>query len=209
VAQSGAEYLFYAVILMGVVEIAMGLAGVGNLVRLVPASVEIGFANGLALVIGLSQLNSFKLPGHEGHEHGQVPEVFKPFVDGVPWEAGAEAAFAAVITLISFVISVGLPRLTRRVPSALTGIVVGTAFEWLVVHLIFRRHTTLVGDMGSAGGSIPMPAWCMPEYHMPAFSGQVLGKTYQLAIIMAIVGILESAMTVSLIDERTKKPRAM
>merc|ERR1719317_1322184 len=189
---------------MGVVQIAMGLAGVGNLVRIVPASVEIGFANGLALVIGLFQLNSYKMPGQEGHAHGHAPEAFKPFVDGVPWQQGAGAGFAAAITVMSFVISVFLPRLTTRVPSALTGIVVGAAFEWAIVRAAFGQHTTLVRDMGSAGGSFPVPVWFAPQYHMPAPSGQLFGKVYQLSIIMAIIGILESAMTLSLIDERTK-----
>merc|ERR1719373_992901 len=80
VQESGPEYLFYAVMLMGLIQVAMGLAGVGNLVRLVPASVEIGFANGLALVIALSQLSSYKLPGQEGPaaEGGHAPEVFNP-----------------------------------------------------------------------------------------------------------------------------------
>lgn len=209
VQEFGPEYLFYAVILMGLIQIVMGVVGVGNLVRLVPASVEIGFANGLALVIALSQLTSYKIPGKEGHHEvagskHHAPEVFKPFVDGVPWEEGGAAAFAAVITVISFIISVFLPRLTTVVPSALTGIVMGTAFEWAVVRAWCGSHTTLVGDMGSAGGHFPIPVWFSSEYHMPAVGGHLFGSVYKLAILMAVVGILESAMTLSLIDERTK-----
>jgi len=207
VQEHGPEYLFYAVVLMGVIQIAMGLAGAGNLVRLVPTSVEIGFANGLALVIALSQLSSYKMPGQQGHsEEGghAAPESFKPFVDGVPWEQGLQGAFAGIITALSFLISIFLPYLTKRVPSALTGIVVGTAFEWAVVRAAFKSHTTLVGDLGSAGGSFPVPVWFQPQYHMPALGGNVFGAIYKLSIIMAIVGILESAMTLSLINERTK-----
>lgn len=204
VHESGPEYLFYAVILMGLIQVAMGLAGVGNLVRLVPASVEIGFANGLALVIALSQMTSYKMPGHHAEESGHAPEVFKPFVDGVPWEQGSAGVFAGIITFLSFLVCVGLPYLTKRVPSALTGIAVGTAFEWAIVRAAFHSETTLVRDLGSAGGSFPPLVWLNPQYNMPALGGDLFGKIYQLAILMAVVGVLESAMTLSLIDERTK-----
>jgi len=195
------------VMLMGLIQIAMGLAGVGNLVRLVPVPVEIGFANGLAIVIALSQFSSYKLPGApaDGHPEGNshVPEAFKVFVGG-RWESGVEGAFAGIITALAFLISVFLPRLTQRIPSALTGILVGAAFEWAVVRAAFGSHTTVVGELGSAGGSFPLPVWFESRYHMPALGGEVFGKTYKLALVMAVVGILESAMTLSLIDERTK-----
>mmetsp|Transcript_150972 Transcript_150972/g.366679 ORF Transcript_150972/g.366679 Transcript_150972/m.366679 type:complete len:512 (-) Transcript_150972:360-1895(-) len=191
--------------LMGLIQIAAGLAGVGNLVRLVPASVEIGFSNGLALVIAFAQLTSYKLPGEAPKaEGGHSPEAFKPLTDGLPWETGLQGAFAGIITVIAFAISVGLPYLTKRIPSALTGIIVGTGFEWAIVRAACKTHTTLVGDIGSAGGSFPVPVWFMGEYTMPALSGQVFSKIYALSILMAVIGILESAMTLSLINERTK-----
>jgi SulP family sulfate permease len=205
IQQHGLEYLFYTVMLMGVIQIIMGLVGVGNLVRLVPISVEIGFANGLAIVIALSQFSSYKLPGHAGSEHaGSIPEAFKVFADGTPWEHSAVGAFAGIITAISFLVTVFLPYLAPRIPSALSGIALGTAFEWAIVRAAFKSHTTLVGDLGSAGGSFPLPVWFENQYHMPGLSGKVIGEIYTVALLMAVVGILESAMTLSLIDERTK-----
>jgi len=205
IQQHGLEYLFYAVMLMGGIQIVMGLIGVGNLVRLVPISVEIGFANGLAIVIGLSQFSSYKLPGQEAAEHaGPVPEAFKVFADGAPWEQRAVGAFAGIITALSFLVTVFLPYVAPRIPSALSGIALGTAFEWAIVRAAFKSHTTTVGELGSAGGSFPLPVWSEQEYHMPGLSGKVLGDVYAVALLMAVVGILESAMTLSLINERTK-----
>jgi len=207
VQQHGVEYLFYAVMLMGVVQIVMGLIGVGNLVRLVPISVEIGFANGLAIVIGLSQFSSYKLPGQEAADYaGPVPEAFKVFADGAPWEQRAVGAFAGIITALSFLVTVFLPYVAPRIPSALSGIALGTAFEWAIVRAAFKSHTTTVGELGSgsAGGSFPLPVWSEQKYHMPGLSGKVLGDVYTVALLMAVIGILESAMTLSLINERTK-----
>lgn len=203
VAQHGPEYLFYAVMLMGVIQIIAGFLGIGNLVRLVPASVEIGFANGLALVIFFFQFSSYKIPGMKLHEAEHVPENFKALAEG-GFEEGLPAALAVIISLITFAISVGLPFLTKRVPSALTGIIVGTAFEWAIVRAACKTNTTLVSDLGSAGGSLPIPVWLDSEYNMPAPSLEVLSKVFPLAIMMSVVGILESAVTQSLINERTK-----
>jgi SulP family sulfate permease len=183
----------------------MGLIGVGNLVRLVPISVEIGFANGLAIIIGLSQFRSYKLPGHEAAEHaGPVPEAFKVFADCIPWEQRAVGAFAGIITALSFLVTVFLPYVAPRIPSALSGIALGTAFEWAIVRAAFKSHTTTVGELGSAGGSFPLPVWSEQKYQMPGLSGKVLGDVYGVALLMAVIGILESAMTLSLINERTK-----
>jgi SulP family sulfate permease len=206
IQEHGLEYLFYAVMLMGVIQIVMGLIGVGNLVRLVPISVEIGFANGLAIIIGLSQFSSYKLAGQEAAESagGWRPEAFKVFADGAPWEQSAAGAFAGIITALSFLVTVFLPYVAPRIPSALSGIALGTAFEWAVVRAAFNSHTTTVGELGSAGGSFPLPVWSEQKYQMPGLSGKVLGDVYGVALLMAVIGILESAMTLSLINERTK-----
>ena len=60
VAQHGVEYLFPTVILCGLLQIAIGIGRLGKLIRMVPHSVMLGFVNGLAIVIGMAQLGSFK-----------------------------------------------------------------------------------------------------------------------------------------------------
>ena len=66
VALHGIEYLFPAVILCGLLQITVGLLRMGKLIRLVPHSVMLGFVNGLAIVIGLAQIGSFKTLGSDG-----------------------------------------------------------------------------------------------------------------------------------------------
>jgi len=201
----GVEYLFYAVMLMGLFQIVLGLLGVGNLGRLVPVPVEIGFCNGLALVIGFAQLTSFKVPSADhARRLSEVPEAFHPFTDGEPWVSGDEAIFAAIITVVAFLVSVLLPRLTERVPSALCSIAIGTAIEWGIVRAVFHSQTTIIGDLGSAGGSFPAPVWFDSSYTMPPPTSTTLGKVYSLAVIMAAIGLLESVMTLSLVNELTK-----
>eukprot|EP00913_Durusdinium_trenchii_P023524 g22101.t1 len=117
----GKVLLFYAVIVMGIIEILLGLLSVGTLVKLIPVPVMIGFCNGLALVIGLAQISNFK--------------------------DRQEAIFAAIITVLSFCVSLWLPKLSTRVPSALVAIIVGIIFEWAIVRPAFGSQTPIVQDI--------------------------------------------------------------
>ena len=66
VNENGIEYLFVTVVAMGVIQIAVGALRLGNLIRMVPFPVMLGFVNGLAIVVGLAQLESFKIENHNG-----------------------------------------------------------------------------------------------------------------------------------------------
>ena len=109
VAERGIAYLFPAVVLAGVFQIVVGLLRLGMLIRIVPASVMLGFVNGLAIVIGLAQLGSFKTLGTDGALH---------YMTGTPLAVmlGLVAVTMAIIVL--------LPKLTRAVPASLVAIVV-------------------------------------------------------------------------------------
>merc|ERR1719343_1865181 len=97
VADRGVEYLFLAVILMGLIEIVLGLLRVGSLVKLIPAPVMIGFCNGLALVIGFAQFTQFKVPSQKVPESGGVERrlgAFEAFQGGDSFIRGPEAVWA-------------------------------------------------------------------------------------------------------------------
>eukprot|EP00930_Biecheleria_cincta_P035562 TRINITY_DN24455_c0_g1_i1.p1 TRINITY_DN24455_c0_g1~~TRINITY_DN24455_c0_g1_i1.p1 ORF type:complete len:641 (-),score=117.18 TRINITY_DN24455_c0_g1_i1:193-2070(-) len=199
--EKGRPYLFYAVILMGIIEIALGLLGVGALVRLIPSSVMIGFCNGLACVIGLAQLNNFKVLDNKPVSARRLT-AFAPFTDGKPWISGEVAVFAGIITALGFLICILLPKLTTRVPSALVAIVVCTGFEWGVVHAAYNTSTTLVGDVAALDGSFITLAWS--AYDMPPLNFETFEAVLPLAVTMAAVGLLESLMTLNLMDDLTK-----
>jgi len=97
-----------------------------------------------------------------------------------------------------------LPRLTKKVPSALVAIAFCTAFEWLIVRALLGGRTSVVGDIASAGGAFPTFAWFDPQYRRPPLNIDTLRTILPLAITMAAIGLLESLMTLNLIDEITK-----
>ena len=129
VRDHGVEYLFITVVLMGIIQVAVGALRLGTLIRMVPYPVMLGFVNGLAIVIFLAQLESFKVTGADGHE-SWMP------VGDIAIMAGFIALTMAVIFL--------LPRLTKHFPAALAGIAVVSAI------VIFGGiNTNTVGDLSS------------------------------------------------------------
>lgn len=109
VAIHGVEYLFPAVILCGILQCLVGIFRLGKLIRLVPHSVMLGFVNGLAIVIGLAQLSSFKQLGADGFMHYFTGTKLGLMLGGV----------ALTMAIIHF-----LPKLTKAVPSSLAAILV-------------------------------------------------------------------------------------
>ncbi len=178
VADHGVQYLFAAVVLMGVIQIGAGLLKLGKFIRLVPYPVMLGFVNGLALVIFLSQLQSFKLPDANGT---------------LEWMQGNALWLMLGLVALTMAIIHFLPKLTRAIPSSLAAIIVITALV-----LGFGLDTRTVGDIASIGGGLP-------DFSIPMvpFTWETLMIILPYSIILAAIGLIESLLTLRLIDEIT------
>ena len=178
VAEHGVEYLFAAVVLTGLFQMGAGALRLGKFIRIVPYPVMLGFVNGLAIVIFLAQLQHFHITS----------------VDGVKQWLGGEALliFAGLVTLTMFIIYF-LPKLTGSFPAALAAIIVVT-----LLSMGLNLDTVTVGGLASIKGGLP-------TFHLPAvpFTFETLMIILPYAIILAAVGLIESLLTLSLIDEVT------
>ncbi len=179
VKDHGIEFLFITVILMGIIQIAVGLLRQGKLIRMVPYPVMLGFVNGLAIVIFLAQLESFKIEGPDGHEQ---------------WLAFGDLAVMLGLVAVTMVVIYVLPRFTRRFPAALAGIVVVSA-----VVIFGGIDTTTVGDLSSISGGLP--TFGVPDV---PFTFETLRIIVPFAFILAGIGLIESLLTSSLIDGLTE-----
>jgi len=176
VAQHGVEYLFAAVVLTGLIQITAGLLRLGKYIRIVPHPVMLGFVNGLAIVIFLAQIPHFQIPGTSGE-----------------WMSGMDLALFSGLILLTMAIIYYLPKLTTAFPASLAAIIVVS-----LVVIIFNVNTNTVGDLASIKGGFP-------EFHLPAvpFSLETLIIILPYAIILAAVGLIESLLTMTLIDDIT------
>lgn len=191
VADHGVEYLFATVVLMGVLQMLAGLLRIARFIRLVPHPVMLGFVNGLAIVIFLAQLGQFGDPGQPGWAQGTLFE--KSIID-VAWMAPDKLSIMLGLVFLTMAIIKFLPMLTRAVPSSLVAIVV-------ISLAVFGLNvdTKVVGDVASIGGG-----W--PSFHLPVvpFNLETLSIIFPYAIILAAIGLIESLLTLRLIDEITE-----
>ncbi|VAX13285.1 Sulfate permease [hydrothermal vent metagenome] len=178
VAQHGVEYLFATVVLMGLIQILVGTLRLGKFIRMVPHPVMLGFVNGLAIVIFLAQLNNFK---------------FKDASGQLQWLSGDALWIMLGLVVLTMAIIHFLPRLTKAVPSSLVAIIVIS----LAVILLGMDSRT-VGDLASIAGGLP-------QFHIPMvpLNWQTLVIILPYAIILAAIGLIESLLTLNLIDEIT------
>ncbi|EPJ78414.1 MULTISPECIES: SulP family inorganic anion transporter [Pseudomonas] len=174
VVQHGVQYLLATVLLGGLFMMAFGLLRLGKLVRMVPHPVMLGFVNGLAIVIALAQLEHFK--------------------QGETWLSGSPLYLMAGLVALTMAIVYLLPRLTRSVPPALVAILgIG-----LAVYLLGLPTRTL-GDMAHIAGGLPAFAWPDLPWNL-----ETLQIVMPYAVIMAMVGLLETLLTLNLTDEITQ-----
>ena len=176
----GLQYLLATLLLAGSLQVAAGVLRLGKFVRMIPSPVMMGFVNGLAIVIFLSQLGMFK-------------------VDGA-WLSGTPLWTMLALTGATMAIMVGLPKLTRQVPAALAAIVLVS----LVVTL-GGIPTETVSSFIAAGGGQGIAAG-LPSFHMPIipFDLDTLRFILPYALILAAIGLIESLMTLNLVDELTE-----
>lgn len=179
VKQHGVEYLFSAVVLMGIIQVVMGLFKLGKFIRLVPEPVILGFVNGLAIVIFLAQLGQFKVVGASGE---------------LEWMQGASLGVMAGFIVLTMVIVYGLPKLTKAIPSSLAAILVVSG-----IVIGFGIETKTVGDLASIKGGFP-------EFKIPnvPFNFETLKIIFPYSLILACIGLIESLLTLTIVDEITE-----
>lgn len=191
VAEHGVEYLFATVVLMGLIQILAGIMRLGKFIRMVPRSVMLGFVNGLAIVIFLAQLSQFGDANTPGWASGTWLEGS---VIDVGWMTGAPLYLMLALVALTMAIIKFLPRLTTAVPSSLAAILIVSA---LVIGL--NLDTRVVGDVASIKGGFPSFHWPQVPLNL-----ETLFIILPYALALAAIGLIESLLTMQLIDELTE-----
>lgn len=173
----GVEYLFATVILAGLFQMLVGIFRWGKFVRLIPQPVMYGFLNGLAVIIFMAQVEQFKLT-----QNGVAQ-----------WLHGTTLYVMLGLTLLTIAIVYFFPKITKVVPASLVAILIVFA-----VVMGFGIQTKTVADIASISGNLP-------SFHIPdlPFSLETLQIIFPYALIMSGVGLIESLLTLSMVDEIT------
>ena len=179
VASHGIQFLFATVVLMGVLQVLFGALKLGKFIRLVPHPVIFGFVNGLAIVIFSAQFSQFKVKDASG---------------AMVWLNTPELTLMVGLILLTMAIIYFLPKITKAIPASLAAILV---VSFLVIGLDLDTKT--VGDIASIKGGLP-------KFHVPSvdFSFTTLKVIFPYALILAGIGLIESLLTLTLVDELTE-----
>ncbi|MCI5072008.1 SulP family inorganic anion transporter [bacterium] len=179
-AYTGVQYLFLTLLLVGILQALAGIFKMGKLIRLVPSPVMMGFVNGLAIVIFLSQLNMLKVNGQ--------------------WLAGQTMLTMLILIGITLILLFLIPKIHKKAPGALIAIIVVTL---LVLALKLDTSTVLSFIQSNGGTGIKGQ---LPSFHFPkvAMNLTTLQFIFPYAMILAAIGLIESLMTLNLIDDLTK-----
>ncbi len=188
VAMHGVEYLFATVVLMGIFQILAGVFRLGKFIRMVPHPVMLGFVNGLAIVIFLAQMKQFQMLDDDGN---------------LTWlDSGSMMMMLGLVALTMAIIHF-LPKLTKALPSTLVAIITVTAIV-IGLDLDARSVQDVLADMtGNPAASI---AGGLPQFHIPMvpITFETLQIIVPYALILAAIGLIESLLTLTLIDEITE-----
>jgi SulP family sulfate permease len=174
VAQHGVQYLLATVVLSGLLMALFGLLRLGQLIRMVPHPVMLGFVNGLAIIIAMAQLEHFRQGGQ--------------------WLQGPSLWMMAGLVALTMAIVYILPRFTRALPPALVAIV-GVGLLGYGLQLPSRT----LGDLAHMAGGLP--AFHFPAVPLNVDTLKII---FPYAALMAMVGLLETLLTFNLTDDITE-----
>lgn len=208
VENMGFYYLLGAVILMGILQILAGYFKLGRFVRLIPHPVMLGFVNGLAIVIFMAQLNMFPSVFAEGHLVAEGTPFFTKLGD---WFSAFFTQLGSVTEMAKMIVLVGvtmliikfLPKLSAKIPAALTAILAITLIT-VFAGIDVATVGSYIRDGGGEGlkGEFPTPnleLWSFLPLNL-----KTLGFIFPYAFLAASVGLIESLMTLNLVDELTE-----
>lgn len=175
VVSHGVQYFLWTVLLSGALMMLFGLLRMSTLIRMIPHPVMLGFVNGLAIVIAMSQLAHFRTPQHE-------------------WLQGQALWIMLSLAALTMAIVYLLPKIFKALPPALVAILTVGALTQ-ITHIA----TPTLGDMADMAGG--WPTLRLPTAPLTLETLQVI---LPYAVIMAMVGLLETLLTYNLTNEITE-----
>lgn len=185
----GLQWLLVMLLMVGVFQILAGVLKLGKFIRLIPYPVMMGFVNGLAIVIFLAQIG-----------------MFKETIDGEKqWLQGMEMGWMLVFVGLTMLIMWLLPKINKNIPGALVAILVVAG-----ITIFGGFDVSTVGSfIREGGGSAEGMKGSLPHFQTDIFNflhtmDGHLGMIVQYAGLLAAVGLIESLLTLNLVDEITE-----
>jgi len=190
IMRHGLSGLLMVTMMAGLILIFLGLTGLGNAVKFIPRPIVIGFTNGIALLIALTQVKDFF-----GLAARDVPSEFFQRVRVLVQYLPTLDAATVTLGLLSLAVILLVPRWLPRVPGSIAALLAGTA-------AVFALHLP-VATIGSAFGGIPagLPHFAVPQFR-PDLILPLLPSALTVAILAAVESLLSAVVADSMLGDR-------
>lgn len=175
------ELVFAAVFLGGLIQILMGVLRLGQYIKLVPYPVVSGFMSGIGVIIIALQVS--RLFGHEPEGSGTIPAL-----SAIPGAVVDPVVPALALGLLALAVVFYWPkRWGKIVPGSLAALIIGT------IASLFLKGAPLLGDIPTA----------LPSFITPTFSSDTFLLVLEAAVILALLGSIDSLLTSLVADNMT------
>ena len=208
VNEHGYEYVFYAVLFAGFLQMNFGLLGMGSLTRFIPFPVVQGFANAMALVILGAQFRFGKVFTDQLYAQRHLVEAGHSWAHitdkGGEWNGATEVGILSGHVALAFLICMFLPKITRAVPSTFVALFVCTFVEHIFIRTPTSLESALVGDYAEVKIPTLKPIWANGDIALPPFNLDTFRKVYLYGLAVFGSGICESLLTTHIVDDLTE-----
>lgn len=206
VQNEGVEYIFYAVMFAGVLQILYGIMGLGALMRFVPYPVVQGFSNAMACYIIAAQFrlgrNGAMYEGRKlvepGHSWAHITD------ENAEWSKGAPLIILGIHAFVALLICLLLPRFTRKVPSSFVALAFCTIVEHAFIRSASDYGSSRIKDYGVVQTDTLAPIWTISSFNLPEFSVDTFRKVYLHGLAVFGTGLCETLLATHIIDELTE-----
>lgn len=213
VDQHGADYVYYAVMFGGFLQVVFGLLGLGALMRFVPYTVIQGFSNSMALIIFAAQFRYGKVTPdqafHAEYSYSrnmvQLGHSWNHIIDSEKGWNNTSSLFVMIIhAAVAFLICLLLPRFTRIIPSSFVALFICTFAEHVLVRLPSNYQSATIGDYVIVNTPTLNPIWSDATISVPGFNMDTFSKIYLYGLAVFGTGLAESLLTTQIVDELTE-----
>ncbi len=194
------HYVFVAIILAGLIQICVGVLKLGKFIRLVPHPVMYGFVNGLGIIIFMAQIPSITAIIDD---NSALSAFFSFSGETITNTALLNEGWIKLITMLSLILLTmfiiwRLPKLTKALPASLVAVLTVS-----LIVIVFGIDTTTVADTLLPGETI---SGSFPPFSLPTipFTWETLMILLPYAGLIAGVGLIESLLTLNMLDEITE-----
>jgi len=206
VMNEGKEYIFYALILSGIMQFIFGLFRLGAIFRLIPFPALHGFSTAMSFIIVLNQVRLARnLPDQVFVRLGFSWQNLLDGTNHGSWYSSSQLLFLGLETAISFgiMVFVDLFFKRRRVPSALIAILICVAIEHGLLRTLTKYRTPSIYSLGEVRTPFVQDIWTQQNFSLPPLTLDTLRKIYVTSLAIFGSNLMENALTQRCLDERT------